>query len=138
MERSLGNALNAKVFSMDLKAEVPKLLLRHPIVTSVQLAGSRERGDANALSDWDFVVETDDDGALRENISHLLDPLDPLVGQWDPLGPVWCYMLILKGGVKVDFIVEGSTRRRTSLEGVGGESAGDRRPLLGLDPVAGK
>lgn len=95
---------------MDLNAEVPELLLRDPAITSVQLAGSRERGDPNPLSDWDFVIETDDAGHVRENISHLLDPLGPLVAQWDRLGPVWCYMLILKGGVKVDVIVEGSTR----------------------------
>ncbi len=95
---------------MDLKAEVPKLLLRDPTITSVQLAGSRERGDANALSDWDFVIETDDADHLRENISHLVASLNPLVGQWDRLGPVWCYMLILKGGVKVDIIVEGTTQ----------------------------
>ena len=95
---------------MDLKAEMPKLLLRDPAVTSVQLAGSRERGDENALSDWDFVVETDDAGHLREDISHLVDSLNPLAGQWDRLGPVWCYMLILKGGVKVDIIVEETTQ----------------------------
>ena len=95
---------------MDLKAEMPKLLLRDPTVTSVQLAGSRERGDENALSDWDFVVETADAGGLREDISHLVDSLNPLVGQWDRLGPVWCYMLILKGGVKVDIIVEGTAQ----------------------------
>jgi hypothetical protein len=95
---------------MDLKAEIPKLLLRDPTVTSVQLAGSRERGDENALSDWDFVVETDDAGHLREEISHLVDSLNPLVGQWDRLGPVWCYMLILKGGVKVDIILEGTSQ----------------------------
>lgn len=95
---------------MDLKAEIPNLLLRDPTVTRVQLAGSRERGDENALSDWDFVVETDDARILRENISHLVDSLNPLVGQWDRLGPVWCCMLILKGGVKVDIIVEGTTQ----------------------------
>lgn len=95
---------------MDLNAEVPKLLLRDPTITSVQLAGSRERGDPNPLSDWDFVIEADDAGHVRENISRLLDPLDPLVAQWDRLGPVRCYMLILKGAVKVDIIVEGSTQ----------------------------
>ena len=95
---------------MDLKAEIPKLLMLDPTVTSVQLAGSRERGDENALSDWDFVVETDNARALREDISHLVESLNPLVGQWDRLGPVWCYMLILKGGVKVDIIVEETTQ----------------------------
>ena len=62
------------------------------------------------MSDWDFVVETDDADALREDISHLVESLNPLVGQWDRLGPVWCYMLILKGGVKVDIIMEGTTQ----------------------------
>ena len=75
-----------------------------------QLVGSRERGDANALSDWDFVVGTNDPGALREDIPNLAEPLNPLVRQWDRLSERWAYMLILKGGVKVDIEVEGTTQ----------------------------
>ena len=124
---------------MDLKAEIPKLLLRDPTVTSVQLGGSRKRGDENALSDWDFVVETVDAGALREHISHLVESVNPLVSQWDRLGPVWCYMLILEGGVKVDIIVEGTTQiDEPPWKVSAGESPRERRSLLGLDPVAGK
>ena len=101
---------------MDLKAEIPKLIVLDPTVTSVKLAGSR-RGDENTLSDWDFLVETSDAGALREDISHLVETLNPLVGQWDRLDPVWCYMLIFKGGVKVDIIVEKTAVRSRSKIG---------------------
>ena len=95
---------------MDLENEVPKLLLRHPSVVNVQLGGSRKRGDENALSDWDFVVETDVADALRDAIPHLVEPLNPLVGQWDRLSPRWSYMLILNGGVKVDIEVDGTSQ----------------------------
>jgi len=77
---------------------------RHPAVQDVRLVGSRATGTATALSDWDFAVETDDFEEVVRDIASLLDPLDPLVQQWDPLSDTWCWMAILRGPVKLDFI----------------------------------
>jgi hypothetical protein len=52
------------------------------------------------LSDWDFGVWAPDFGA----VPALLAPLRPLVQQWDRLSDTQCWMLILRGPVKVDFI----------------------------------
>ena len=49
-----------------VEAEVPRLLARHPAIHSVELIGSRARGDAGPLSDWDFEVETSDFRAVAE------------------------------------------------------------------------
>lgn len=66
--------------------------------------GSRAEGRATEHSDWDFRVETVDFDAVAEALPRLLAPLDPLVEQWDPLGPEYCWMLILRGPAKVDLI----------------------------------
>lgn len=89
-----------------MKREVPRLLQRHPSVRQVQLAGSRQRGDANTLSDWDFVVTTGHPPIFRSEVAAALKELNPIVEQWDRLSEHWCYMLILRGGVKVDIILE--------------------------------
>jgi len=78
-----------------------------PCVRRIELAGSRARDTASARSDWDFIVEADDFGALAEALPQLLAPLDPLVQQWDRLGSEWCWMLILPDPVKVDLIFPG-------------------------------
>jgi predicted nucleotidyltransferase len=77
---------------------------QHPSVLTVELVGSRARGSATSFSDWDFAVETDDFDAVARDIPVLLGPLDPLVQQWDPLGETWCWMAILPGPTKLDFI----------------------------------
>jgi hypothetical protein len=77
---------------------------RHPSVLSVELVGSRARGTASTFSDWDFAVETDDFEAVARDIHLLLGPLHPLVQQWDPLSETWCWMAILRGPTKLDFI----------------------------------
>jgi hypothetical protein len=41
---------------------------------------------------------------LARALPELLAPFDPLVQQWDPLSATWCWMLILRGPVKVDLI----------------------------------
>jgi hypothetical protein len=71
------------------------------------LAGSRADGTAGAWSDWDFVVEADELRAVAEALPGLLAPLEPLVQQWDRLSSEWCWMLILRGPVKVDLIFPG-------------------------------
>ncbi len=77
---------------------------RHPAVQQVRLVGSRAAGTATALSDWDFAVETNDFQQLARDIASLLVPLHPLVQQWDPLSTTWCWMVIVSGPVKLDFI----------------------------------
>jgi hypothetical protein len=66
--------------------------------------GSRADGRATAWSDWDFLVEARDFDALAQALPGLLEPLEPLVQQWDRLSPDWCWMLILPEPVKVDLI----------------------------------
>jgi predicted nucleotidyltransferase len=81
-------------------------LERHPAVRSVRLVGSRADGTATALSDWDFEVDTADFPAVARDIKFLLDPLRPLTQQWDRLSVTWCWMVMLSGPVKLDFIFD--------------------------------
>jgi hypothetical protein len=90
----------------DLEAVVVAAVEADATVTSVRLVGSRADGSAGELSDWDFAVETDDFAALAPRMRELAGPLAPLAAQWDPLGTVRCYMLILRGPVKVDLIFD--------------------------------
>jgi hypothetical protein len=59
------------------------------------------------LSDWDFVVHTDDVDAVARDLPSLVAELEPLAAQWDRLGPpeYSCYMLMLPGPAKVDLVV---------------------------------
>lgn len=76
----------------------------HASVRQVLLVGSRAAGTATAFSDWDFAIETDDFAAVARDIGGLLVPLDPLTQQWDRLSETWCWMAILRGPAKLDFI----------------------------------
>jgi hypothetical protein len=76
----------------------------HPAVQRVWLVGSRAAGTASAISDWDFAVETDDFPTVGRDIGSLLAALDPLVQQWDRLSDTQCWMVMLPGPVKLDFI----------------------------------
>jgi hypothetical protein len=76
----------------------------HPAVHDVRLVGSRAEGRATAHSDWDFRVETDDFGAVAPAMESLCEPLEPLVQQWDRLSDTHCWMLLVPGPVKLDFI----------------------------------
>jgi Nucleotidyltransferase domain len=73
-------------------------------VSSVHLVGSRAEGRATALSDWDFLVRTDEFAAVRRGLPRTVRSLDPVVAQWDRLSRTWCYMLILEGPHKIDLI----------------------------------
>lgn len=83
---------------------MPGLLQMHRYVLSVTLVGSRATGEATKWSDWDFEVETDDFAALAPELPSLVAPLRPLIAQWDRLSDEQCYMLILDGPQKVDFL----------------------------------
>ncbi len=80
------------------------LLRAHPAVTSVRLGGSRGRGEAHALSDWDWEVRTSDFDALARDLPRLLEPLEPIASQWDRYSDIECYMLMLRGPTKVDVL----------------------------------
>ena len=85
---------------------VIKSLELHPAINSVKLAGSRARGEAGPLSDWDFEVAARDFSAVAEALPLLIAPLEPLAEQWDRLSDHACYMLMLCGAVKVDLIFD--------------------------------
>jgi hypothetical protein len=87
-----------------LAATVTHAVAAHPSVRSVRLIGSRAEGRAHSLSDWDFAVETDDFAALAPELPGLLAFLEPVAAQWDRYSAHECYMLILRGPVKVDLL----------------------------------
>ncbi len=70
----------------------------------MELTGSRVRGAATALSDWDFTVTAAEFEAVRDVVPSLTAPLRPLVAQWDRLSRTWYYMMIFAGPAKVDLI----------------------------------
>lgn len=95
---------------MDVPARVEEVLAPHPAVERVELVGSRGRGEATTLSDWDFKIQTTDARALVRDLPTLVRPLEPLAAQWDRLVERAVYMLILPGPVKVD-LFPGEERR---------------------------
>jgi Nucleotidyltransferase domain len=90
----------------DLVAAVRSALLRDRQIRAVELVGSRAAGTAQPRSDWDFAVAYEDFEPVAERLPSLVQPLEPLAAQWDPLGTVRTYMLMLKGPVKVDLIFD--------------------------------
>src|SRR5262245_6872830 len=88
----------------DLPARVEEVLGDAADVESVALAGSRARGEETALSDWDFAVTTNYFASLARALPRLVEPLDPISRQWDPLSPFPTYMLMLAGPLKVDLL----------------------------------
>src|SRR5918911_942077 len=90
----------------DLEQRVRFAVEQHLCVRAVQLAGSRQRGTPTELSDWDFTVETSDFERVAADLPGLVTPLRPLAQQWDPLAETACYMLLLRGPTKVDFLFD--------------------------------
>lgn len=90
--------------NIDISTIIPELLMKHPAVRSVVLAGSRMRGNATDQSDWDFSVEVTDFVAVSVALPILTNRLKPLSQLWDPLSRHACYMIILRGPIKVDII----------------------------------
>jgi hypothetical protein len=84
--------------------DLEPLLRSHPAIRSVELIGSRGRGDANELSDWDYAVDVSEFDAVARDLPRLVAPLDPLAEQWDPLAELPTYMLMLPGPTKVDLL----------------------------------
>ena len=90
--------------AMAVGSDVPKLLAQHTHVRAATLTGSRAMGTAHDFSDWDFVVDTDDFDAVARDLPRLVEPLRPISEQWDPYAEHPCYMLMLPGAVKIDFL----------------------------------
>jgi predicted nucleotidyltransferase len=95
---------------VDVPARVTTALASHPDVVRIELVGSRARGDATALSDWDFRIDTTDGAALAHDLPALAAALEPLAAQWDRLTERATYMLVLPGAIKVD-VFPGDERR---------------------------
>jgi hypothetical protein len=87
---------------LEVLARINGLLESHPLVVGLDLVGSRGRGDATALSDWDFQIRTTASAALARDLPSIVAPLGPLAAQWDRLAVRAVYMLVLPGPVKVD------------------------------------
>ena len=92
---------------MDVGEVVPALVGSHPLVDSIRLTGSRSAGTQHELSDWDFLVATHDFAPLAAELPRLIEPLQPLAGQWDRYSHHACYMVMLRGPLKVDLIFPG-------------------------------
>lgn len=84
--------------------QVLDLLSNHPDVASVELIGSRARGEALRFSDWDFGIKVHDFPPFAHEISTLVARLRPLARQWDRLSETKCYMLVVHGPIKVDLL----------------------------------
>src|SRR5205823_2037339 len=57
-------------------------------------------------SDWDFRVATDDFTSVAQALPSLVAPMKPLAAQWDRLSDQQCYMIIIDGPRKIDFIFD--------------------------------
>lgn len=96
----------------DLARDLPVLLQAHPAVQAVELVGSRARGEATAMSDWDFVVHLADPADLSTvtaALPALVAPIEPIATLWDPLSDHHVLALILAGTedgpVKIDLVI---------------------------------
>ncbi len=68
-----------------LPAAVIGVLAADPKITAVELTGSRARGQAAPLSDWDFAVTAPRFDDVRDALPETVRPLRPVVAQWDRL-----------------------------------------------------
>jgi hypothetical protein len=80
------------------------------IVSSVVLGGSRARGAATALSDWDLYVEGEPEAMMTE-IPALVASFGPLAAFWEPLSQQAGYMAVMDGPTKVDLFLLGASRK---------------------------
>jgi hypothetical protein len=71
-------------------------------VGDISLGGSRAKGCATTLSDWDLYLK----GALARLMAELpglVAPLRPLAAFWEPLSEEAGYMVVMDGPVKIDW-----------------------------------
>jgi predicted nucleotidyltransferase len=76
----------------------------HPAVQGVELAGSRSRGTHDELSDRDLAVRTSDFAAVACDLPGLVEPLDALGQQWEPMGHFPVYQVLLRGPAQVEYL----------------------------------
>jgi hypothetical protein len=79
-------------------------------VTSVTVGGSRERGGATELSDWDLYL-TGDPEAMTAQVPEVIASFGPLTAFWEPLAEEAGYMVVMDGPTKVDVFPTGGRRR---------------------------
>ncbi|GAA3968053.1 hypothetical protein GCM10023085_58080 [Actinomadura viridis] len=97
---------------MGIVEAIAEAVRAHPAVERVEPIGSRARGTATELSDWDFHVAIEDFAEVSADLPALVAPYEPLAAQWDPLGDHASYLLIFAGPVKVDLIFGDVPRSR--------------------------
>ena len=68
----------------DVVVAIREALERSQVVASVVLGGSRARGTATGLSDWDLYLEGEP-ADLVADIPVLVASLQPLAAFWEPL-----------------------------------------------------
>jgi hypothetical protein len=79
------------------------------VVSSVVLGGSRARGEATALSDWDLYLGGEPEGMMEE-IPAVVASFGPLAAFWEPLSEEAGYMAVMDGPTKVDVFPLGARR----------------------------
>lgn len=94
----------------DVVAAIRRAVEASEGVTSVTLGGSRARGTATDLSDWDLYLEGDHVRTVTE-IPALVGSLHPLAAFWEPLSERAGYMVVMSGPVKVDLFPVGARRQ---------------------------
>ena len=94
----------------DVVTAIREALDGSEVVSSVVLGGSRARGAATALSDWDLYLEGEPEGMMAE-IPALVASFGPLAAFWEPLSEQAGYMTVMDGPTKVDVFPIGASRR---------------------------
>ena len=88
----------------DIAETAIELVAPHPAVRSVELAGSRSCGTHDELSDWDFAIDTPDFDAVARDLPALVEPLEPVGQQWEPIGHFPVYQVLLRGPTKIEYL----------------------------------
>lgn len=94
----------------DVVTAIRETLDGSEVVASVVLGGSRARGTATELSDWDLYLEGEPE-ELMAQIPVLVASLRPLGAFWEPLSEQASYMIVMDGPIKVDLFPIGARRQ---------------------------
>lgn len=94
----------------EVVAAIRTALQNSGAVTSVTLGGSRERGRATELSDWDLYLVGDPEAMMVE-VPAVIASFGPLAAFWEPLSEEAGYMVVMDGPTKVDGFPIGGRRQ---------------------------